>query len=139
MSIRDRKKRRRFLYKDEFASHFSFETYLFNTIFIRLQRWLLLVSVWFSLHLPVVLVSFDRMNFFYIVRTKIKRTFSNVAGNCLVGARCGVGSCCSAYGFCGSGPQFCGVVTVVQPAPVYATRDCRIVGCTAGYCCSSYG
>ncbi|CAF1218638.1 unnamed protein product [Adineta ricciae] len=60
---------------------------------------------------------------------------SSVAGNCLVGARCGTGLCCSAFGFCGAGAGYCagGV------AAVYPTRDCRVVGCAAGYCCSPYG
>ncbi|CAF0806938.1 unnamed protein product [Adineta steineri] len=60
---------------------------------------------------------------------------SSVAGNCLVGNRCGAGLCCSAFGFCGTGTGFCGAVT----AAVYPNRDCRIVGCQAGYCCSPYG
>jgi len=62
-----------------------------------------------------------------------------LAGNCLVGSRCGVGYCCSAFGYCGTGVQYCGVTAVVYPAPTYPNRDCRISGCQAGYCCSSYG
>ncbi len=61
------------------------------------------------------------------------RIYSRLAGNCLVGGRCGVGLCCSAFGFCGAGGQFCGT------AAVYPNRDCRLVGCAAGYCCSPYG
>lgn len=64
---------------------------------------------------------------------------SNVAGNCLVGSRCGTGLCCSAFGFCGSGLQYCSAAPVVYPTAVYPNRDCRLVGCSAGYCCSPYG
>lgn len=61
---------------------------------------------------------------------------SSVAGNCLVGTRCGAGTCCSSYGYCGT--QYC-ATAVVYPSVVYPTRDCRLTGCGAGYCCSSYG
>jgi hypothetical protein len=63
----------------------------------------------------------------------------SIAGNCLIGG-CGAGLCCSAYGLCGSGINYCGAVVhpgwIGQPQ---GQRDCRLYGCAAGTCCSPYG
>lgn len=67
---------------------------------------------------------------------------SGVASNCLVAGGCGIGLCCSAFGTCGSGPQYCVSTAVVYPGwtgTPYAGGDCRVVGCQAGSCCSPYG
>ncbi|CAF0847833.1 unnamed protein product [Rotaria sp. Silwood1] len=67
---------------------------------------------------------------------------NGVAGNCLVTGYCGVGLCCSAFGVCGSGAQYCGSSGAVYPGWTglpHAGGDCRIVGCGVGYCCSPYG
>jgi len=67
---------------------------------------------------------------------------NNIAANCLVSGGCGTGLCCSAYGTCGAGAQYCGATAVVYPGYTgipYAGQDCRVIGCTAGYCCSPYG
>ncbi|CAF1335291.1 unnamed protein product [Rotaria sordida] len=66
----------------------------------------------------------------------------NVAGNCLVTKYCGVGRCCSAFGVCGTGTQYCGgggSSHLGWSSPPYIDNDCRIVGCRPGLCCSSYG
>ncbi|CAF1129261.1 unnamed protein product [Rotaria sordida] len=52
----------------------------------------------------------------------------SAAANCWAGG-CGAGSCCSAYGYCGSGPQYCGA----------AAGTCGTYGCPAGQCCSRFG
>ncbi|CAF0856596.1 unnamed protein product [Rotaria sordida] len=59
---------------------------------------------------------------------------NSVASNCLIGSSCGAGRCCSSFGYCGTGVQFCGTT-----GGVYATRDCRVVGCPSGGCCSRFG
>lgn len=68
---------------------------------------------------------------------------NNVASNCLVAGSCGAGLCCSPFGFCGSGIQYCsGSVPTLYPGwsgTPYLGGDCRVVGCTPGYCCSPYG
>ncbi|EKD15207.1 uncharacterized protein L3040_001576 [Drepanopeziza brunnea f. sp. 'multigermtubi'] len=65
-------------------------------------------------------------------------------GSCVNG-QCAAGLCCSPYGYCGTGPQYC--TAGVQPAPAQppsntfpegscaADRPCK----TAGYCCSKWG
>jgi len=67
---------------------------------------------------------------------------NSIAGNCLLGGGCGAGLCCSAFGACGSGAQYCGAGGSIYPgwsgAP-YGGGDCRVVGCGSGYCCSPYG
>lgn len=65
-----------------------------------------------------------------------------IAGNCLIGGGCGAGLCCSPFGFCGSGVQYCGAVGPVYPGWTgvpFIAGDCRVVGCAPGYCCSPYG
>jgi len=67
---------------------------------------------------------------------------NSAAGNCLLGGGCGGGLCCSAFGVCGSGVQYCGSTGAVYPGwtgSPYVGSDCRIVGCGGGYCCSPYG
>ncbi|CAM2720779.1 unnamed protein product [Rotaria socialis] len=69
---------------------------------------------------------------------------NNVAGNCLVSGYCGVGQCCSAYGACGSGAQYCGgggssYLGWSGGGSLYVANDCRVVGCRTGGCCSAYG
>ena len=66
------------------------------------------------------------------------------------GAVCANGLCCSKFGFCGLGAQYCGVgcqsqcsgaPTVVQP--VNAVERCGVQGggamCANGLCCSKFG
>jgi hypothetical protein len=65
-----------------------------------------------------------------------------LAGNCLLGGGCGAGQCCSGYGTCGVGVQYCGATGAVYPGwtgSPYVGSDCRIVGCGGGGCCSPYG
>lgn len=67
---------------------------------------------------------------------------NSAAGNCLVGGGCGQGLCCSPFGVCGSGAQYCGAAGAVfsgWAGTPYAGGDCRVVGCGLGYCCSAYG
>lgn len=67
---------------------------------------------------------------------------NSAEANCLVSGGCGAGSCCSAFGVCGSGVQYCGSTSVLYPGwsgTPYVGSDCRLVGCGAGYCCSPYG
>lgn len=78
----------------------------------------------------------------FLLMNKLYNLFV-LAGNCLVTGYCGAGLCCSAFGACGSGAQYCGTsAPAVYPGwsgfP-FSGADCRIVGCGAGYCCSSYG
>jgi len=54
-------------------------------------------------------------------------------GNCLVSG-CGSGLCCSAYGFCGTGFDYCGGATASAGG-----SGCRAYGCPAGQCCSQFG
>ncbi|CAF1140703.1 unnamed protein product [Adineta steineri] len=84
---------------------------------------------------------------------------SYLAGNCLIGG-CGVGSCCSAYGFCATtycgGPVavscltsgcpsgeccfqngYCGRAAAYCGATSYG--NCYSTGCAAGGCCTQYG
>ncbi|CAF2134849.1 unnamed protein product [Rotaria magnacalcarata] len=67
---------------------------------------------------------------------------NSAASNCLVTGYCGSGQCCSPFGACGSGVQYCGGAASVYPGwsgSPYVGADCRLVGCGAGYCCSPYG
>ncbi|CAF3568040.1 unnamed protein product [Rotaria sp. Silwood1] len=67
---------------------------------------------------------------------------NTVAGNCLVTRYCGVGQCCSAFGVCGTGVQYCGgggSSNSGWSAPLYIANDCRLVGCRPGLCCSPRG
>ncbi|CAF2797045.1 unnamed protein product [Rotaria sp. Silwood2] len=50
------------------------------------------------------------------------------SSNCLVGG-CGGGLCCSAYGYCGTGAEYCGAVA----------GGCGTYGCPGGQCCSQFG
>lgn len=52
------------------------------------------------------------------------------AVNCATNADCGTGACCSKYGYCGTGSDYCGTQT-----------NCGNTGapCAAGQCCSQYG
>lgn len=58
---------------------------------------------------------------------------------------CGVGQCCSAFGACGSGAEYCGgggggsSYLGWSGGSLYVANDCRLVGCRAGGCCSAYG
>ncbi|CAF0860221.1 unnamed protein product [Rotaria sp. Silwood1] len=67
---------------------------------------------------------------------------NSVAGNCLVTGYCGIGQCCSAFGVCGTGAQYCGGGGALHSGwsgSQYGTGDCRVVGCQVGWCCSPYG
>lgn len=54
----------------------------------------------------------------------------SVGANCWAAGGCGAGLCCSAYGYCGAGPEYCGTS---------GGGACRTYGCPAGQCCSQYG
>ncbi|CAF0767378.1 unnamed protein product [Adineta ricciae] len=67
----------------------------------------------------------------------------SAAGNCLVSG-CAGGLCCSAYGYCGSGSQYCGAAAGAGAGAGAGTGaaaggNCRTYGCPAGQCCSQYG
>ncbi len=60
----------------------------------------------------------------------------------MLGGGCGSGLCCSAYGVCGAGAQYCGGAGALYPGwsgLPYLGGDCRLGGCGAGSCCSPYG
>jgi len=65
--------------------------------------------------------------------------YISIASNCLLGAGCGAGLCCSAFGVCGSGVSYCGTAYPGWTGQAYAGRDCRQFGCPSGLCCSSFG
>lgn len=58
------------------------------------------------------------------------------AGECTSNANCPAGSCCSQYGYCGTGSDYCNGST---PPPT--TSNCGNTGapCASGQCCSQYG
>ncbi|CAF2744765.1 unnamed protein product [Rotaria sp. Silwood2] len=67
---------------------------------------------------------------------------NSVAGNCLLTKYCAVSQCCSAFGVCGTGVQYCGgsgSSHLGWSAPLYVANDCRLLGCRAGLCCSPTG
>uniref|UniRef100_A0A803L851 Chitin-binding type-1 domain-containing protein n=3 Tax=Chenopodium quinoa TaxID=63459 RepID=A0A803L851_CHEQI len=62
------------------------------------------------------------------------------AGECVRG-RCPGGLCCSKFGFCGSGPAYCGGAAEqaeAHPASV-AAGECVRGRCPGGLCCSKFG
>lgn len=61
-------------------------------------------------------------------------SFSNLvsrAGECSSSANCPAGNCCSKYGYCGTGPDYCSG----------SQGNCGNTGapCASGQCCSQYG
>ena len=94
------------------------------------------VLLFYYFHLLTALVSFvNELKMILFINLFL-------ASNCLVGGGCGAGLCCSAFGVCGSGVQYCGSSAAVYPGwsgSPYAGSDCRVLGCGAGYCCSPYG
>ncbi len=73
--------------------------------------------------------------------TVLFNIFFFLASNCLLGGGCGAGLCCSAFGTCGAGVQYCGGGAAIYPGWTgvpYVGGDCRVVGCGSG-CCSPYG
>jgi hypothetical protein len=78
---------------------------------------------------------FNKKKVFYYSKT----IYSFLAGNCLLGGQCGLGQCCSGFGYCGAGATYCGATALVYPSAVYPSLNCRLTGCSSGYCCSSYG
>ncbi|PVH85012.1 hypothetical protein DL98DRAFT_584069 [Cadophora sp. DSE1049] len=57
-------------------------------------------------------------------------------GNCRSAGDCGGGMCCSQYGYCGSGAEYCGG-SGVATAPVPSSTSGG--GCPAGMCRSKWG
>ncbi|KAI9054293.1 hypothetical protein LZ554_001461 [Drepanopeziza brunnea f. sp. 'monogermtubi'] len=64
------------------------------------------------------------------------------AGACVDG-KCAAGLCCSQYGYCGTGPEYC---SGNQPAPAppattpFPAGSCAADRpCQTGYCCSKWG
>ncbi|CEJ81208.1 hypothetical protein VHEMI01350 [[Torrubiella] hemipterigena] len=61
-------------------------------------------------------------------------------GQCTSNANCPAGYCCSKYGYCGTGPDYCtGGSTPPPPPPT--SGNCGNTGapCASGQCCSQYG
>ncbi|XP_039818484.1 root-specific lectin-like [Panicum virgatum] len=66
------------------------------------------------------------------------------------GSVCGDGRCCSMYGYCGSGPGYCGLNCqsnchegLAAATPVKADPQCGVQAggavCANGLCCSQFG
>lgn len=94
-----------------------------------------------SYYFPLWIVSVSFKNKSRIINLLIIIEYFLV-GNCLLGGGCGTGQCCSAFGACGVGVQYCGATGALYPGWTglpYAGSDCRLLGCGAGYCCSPYG
>ncbi|KAK3298731.1 uncharacterized protein B0H64DRAFT_371181 [Chaetomium fimeti] len=63
---------------------------------------------------------------------------------------CAPGLCCSQWGYCGTGPDFCGGTSVIIPPPTFVSSRPQPTtspggggacagGCPAGMCCSQWG